>query len=193
MKKINTKIGLVLVMILLAAFSRIIPHPYNFTPLVAMALFGGAMMDKKWMAYLMPITAYLLSDVIFSLFGAKGFYGISQIFVYGAMLLVTALGTTMGNPKPLKVVGYSLSGSAIFWIISNFGVWFGNYLAAGTATHEAGLTLGVTYLRALPFYNMYSNELFVNAFAGDLFYSVVLFGIYALVQKRIPAMGYSKN
>lgn len=192
MNKINAKIGIVVLMIVLAAISRIIPHPYNFTPLVAMSLFGGAMLQKKWQAYLIPIAAYLISDVVFALIGGTGFYGVSQLFVYGAMLLVTALGTTMGQPKTLKVLGYSLGGSAIFWIISNFGVWFANYISAGSATHEAGLTLGMTYLRALPFYNTYSNELFFGAFAGDLFYSALLFGVFALLQKSYPSLRYSK-
>lgn len=192
MSKINAKLGIVIVMILLAALSRILPHPYNFTPLVAMALFGGAMLTKKWQAYLIPVAAFLISDLVFTAMGQPGFYGVSQLFVYGSMFLVTALGTTMGRPKALKVLGYSLSGSAIFWIISNFGVWFANYLAAGSAAHEQGLTLGMTYLRALPFYNTYSNELFFGAFLGDLFYSAVLFGVYALVQKNVPALRYSK-
>lgn len=191
MRKVNAKFGVVIIMILLAAFSRIIPHSWNFTPMVAIALFGGAMLQKKWQAYLVPLAAYLISDIVFALMGRTGFYGVSQLFVYGAMLLVTALGTTMGRPKALKVVGYSLSGSAIFWIISNFGVWVANAVAAGSPIHEAGLTLGMTYLRALPFYNLYSNQLFVGAFAGDLLYSIILFGTYALVQKRFRALQYT--
>lgn len=192
MTKISSKFGVITLMILLAAFSRVIPHPYNFTPLVAMALFGGAMFDGKWKAYLIPLAAYLISDLFFFAIGQPGFYGLTQLFVYGAMILVTALGTTMGKPRVIKVLGYSLGGSAIFWIISNFGVWAANYLAAGTSIHETGLTLGVTYLRALPFYNMYSNQLFFGAFLGDLFYSGLLFGIYALAQKNIPVLRYNK-
>ena len=192
MKKIDVNISIVAIMIVLAAFARIIPHPYNFTPLMAMALFGGATFNKKSHAYIVPVAAYLLSDVVFVLLGKPGFYGISQLFVYAAMLLVTALGTTMGRPKFLNVFGYSLSGSAIFWLVSNFGVWFANYMASGTTAHEQGLTLGLTYLRALPFYNTYSNELFFGAFAGDIFYSLVLFGVYALVQKRVTADSYSR-
>lgn len=192
MKKINAKIGIVIVMILLAAISRIIPHPYNFTPLVAISLFGGAMLKKQWQGFIIPIAAYLISDLAFYLLGGTGFYGLSQLFVYGAMILVTALGTKMGQPKTLKVLGYSLAGSAIFWMVSNFGVWLANYVSVGSPLHETGLTLGMTYLRALPFYNTYSNELFFGAFAGDLFYSAVLFGVFSLLQKNYPALRYSK-
>lgn len=192
MKKIDAKFGVVMLMILLAAISRIIPHPYNFTPVVAISLFGGAMLSKKWQAYIVPLAGYFISDLVFYFMGGTGFYGVTQLFVYGAMLVVTALGTTMGKPKALKVIGYALGGSAIFWIISNFGVWFANYMAAGSPTHEAGLTLGMTYLRALPFYNVYSNQLFFGAIGGDLFYSSLLFGLYAVAQKRIPSLQYSK-
>lgn len=190
--KSNNKILLITVMILIAALSRVLPHPYNFTPLVAISLFGGATFTKKWQAYLIPLAAYLISDVVLNMIGVQGFYGVSQLFVYSGMLLVVALGTKMGQPKALKVLGFSLSGSAIFWIVSNFGVWFANYLAPGSPTHEAGLTLGMTYLRALPFYNQFSNQLFLGAFGGDLFYSAILFGVYALAQKTIPSLKYSK-
>lgn len=191
MKTINAKVGVVILMIILAAVSRIIPHPYNFTPLVAISLFGGAMLQNKWQAFVIPIAAYLISDLVFFLIGGTGFYGISQLFVYGAMLLVTALGTTMGKPKALKVLGYSIGGSAIFWIVSNLGVYFGSKIS-GAIEFEPGLTLGMTYLRALPFYNTYSNELFLGAFAGDLFYTSVLFGVFALLQKSYPALRYSR-
>ena len=189
--KITNRFWLITIMILLAALSRIHPHPYNFTPLVGMALFSGATFAKKWQAYLIPVIAYLISDAFFSLTGATGFYGVSQLFVYGGMVLVTALGTTMGQPKALKVLGYSLTGSAVFWIISNFGTWVGSTIP-GSIEYEPGLTLGMTYIRALPFYNQFSNQLFLGAFGGDLFYSAILFGVYALAQKSYPSLRYSK-
>ncbi|MBO9620439.1 MAG: hypothetical protein J7539_15535 [Niabella sp.] len=189
--KITGKFWIITVMILVAALSRILPHPYNFTPLVAISLFGGANFEKKWQAYLVPLLAYILSDLVLNIIGIKGFYGVSQVFVYGGMLLVAALGTTMHTAKTIKVLGYSLTGSAIFWLLSNFGVWFANGIASGPA-HEAGLTLGVTYLRALPFYNQFSNQLFLGQFAGDLFYSFVLFGIFGLAQKKLLVLKYSK-
>ncbi|HMR84859.1 MAG TPA: hypothetical protein PKE30_17055 [Niabella sp.] len=199
MNKLNAKAGLLIIMILLAALSRLMPHPYNFSPLVAMALFGGALFDKKWLALIVPIAAYFISDIALQASGKMGIYSfsqpfviISQAFVYAGMILITLLGTTLHHPKAVKVLGYSLTGSAIFWIVSNFGVWVGNYFAAGTLTYEPGLTLGMTYLRALPFYNTMGTEMFVNAFLGDLFYCAVLFGVFALVQKRNPALQYSK-
>ena len=187
-------------MILLAALSRLLPHPYNFSPLVAMALFGGAQFHKKWWAIIAPLAAYFISDIILQASGKMGIYSfsqpfviISQAFVYGAMILVALLGTTLHSPKAIKILGYSLTGSAIFWVISNLGVWVGNSFAAGTTTYEPGLTLGITYLRALPFYNQMSNEMFVNAFGGDLFYSAVLFGVFAFIKKNTSILSYAKS
>ncbi|AHF16540.1 DUF6580 family putative transport protein [Niabella soli] len=189
--KITSKFWFITLMIGVAAISRILPHPYNFTPLVAISLFGGANFEKKWQAYLIPLLAYLFSDLVLNMIGIKGFYGVTQLFVYGGMILVAALGTTMHTAKTVKVLGYSFSGSAIFWLVSNFGVWFANGITSGP-THEAGLTLGMTYLRALPFYNQFSNQLFLGQFAGDLFYCIVLFGIFGLAQKKLPLLKYSK-
>lgn len=194
MNKINTRIGVIFLMILLAALSRLIASHYslyNLSPLVAIALFGGSQFRDKGKAYLIPVAAYFVSDLAFYLIGKTGFYGVSQFFVYGAILVVTALGTTLHHPKAIKVLGYSLTGSALFWIISNFGVWIGSKIP-GSIEFEPGLTLGMTYLRALPFYNNISTEMFRNAFGGDLLYSAVLFGIFALIQKTNPALRYSK-
>lgn len=198
MNKISVRTGVIIVMIVLAALSRLLPHPYNFSPLVAIALFGGSLFKNKWQAYLVPIGAYLISDIILQATGLMGVYSfaqpfviISQAFVYAGMILVTLLGTSLHHPKAVKILGYSLTGSAIFWVISNLGVWVGNYFAAGTLTYEPGLTLGMTYLRALPFYNVMSTQLFFNAFAGDLFYTALLFGVFALIQKNYPALRYS--
>lgn len=184
----NVKTGVILVLIILAALSRIIPHPTNFSPLMAIALFGGAKFDKKWIAFFVPLVAFLLSDIVLESMGQRGFYDISQLFVYGGVVLVALLGTSINNAKPIKLLGYSLSGSAIFWVVSNFGYWVANNMAVGTSMHEPGLTLGTTYLRALPFYNIYSNQLFFNAILGDILYTAILFGGYALLSKRIPAL-----
>lgn len=199
MNKISMRTRIIVVMIVLAALSRLLPHPYNFSPLVAMALFGGAMFQNKWQAYLVPIAAYLVSDIALQMTGKMGIYSfsqpfilISQAFVYVSMLLVTLLGTSLHQPKTVKILGYSLTGSTIFWVLSNFGVWFGNHFAAGTILYEPGLTLGTTYLRALPFYNTMSSELFLNAYLGDLFYAALLFGVFALIQKKYPQLSYSR-
>src|SRR5690606_33578488 len=118
-------------LILAAVVSRIInteTHWFNFAPLVAISLFSGSVLKGKSYAYLLPLAGYLISDLYIHFFTANpGFYGVSQFFVYGGMLAVVMLGAFMGRPKVLKVLGFSIGGSLLFWLISNLGVFFGGY------------------------------------------------------------------
>lgn len=166
-------------LIMAAVISRIInteTHWFNFAPLVAISLFSGSILKGKSYAYLLPLAGYLISDLYIHFFtGQPGFYGVSQFFVYGGMLAVVLLGSFMGKPKALKVLGFSVGGTLVFWLVSNLGVFFGGYY---------GLSLGglvQTYLMALPFYSANGTEFFFNALLGDLIYSGALFGIYALI------------
>lgn len=173
-------------LVILAVISRIInteTHWYGFAPVVAISLFSGAILKNKAYAYLLPLAAYLLSDLFLGMFtGTQGFYGISQFFVYGAMALVVFLGTQMRRPKALRVLGFTLGGSAIFWIVSNLGVF-----AAGYYGYSFG-GLTTTYLMAIPFYTPMGSSMFINAFAGDLLFSGFLFGIYALISQYSAAL-----
>jgi hypothetical protein len=183
----NTRvIFLCSILILVAAISRIInaeTHWYNFGPMVAISLFSGAILKNKAYAYILPLAAYFISDLYLELVHHNGFYGISQSFVYGGMALVVLLGTFMKKVNVLKVVGFSIGGSLLFWIVSNFGVFLGGYWGTGLQG------LATTYLMALPFYTKdgVSTELFFNAFAGDLIFSGVLFGAYAVLKNRVSA------
>ena len=167
-------------LIVLAVISRMMNaemHWYNFGPLVAISLFSGALLKNKSYAYAIPLIAFLISDLFLEFTSNSGFYGISQFFVYGAMALVVLFGSQMGKPKALKIMGYSLGGSFIFWLISNLGVFFSGYY---------GLSLGgfaTTYLMAIPFYTVTGTEFFINQFAGDLIFSGILFGAYAVASK----------
>lgn len=190
----NTKNVLLCAFLIVAAvLSRIVNLEFhlwgNFACIGAISLFSGNIIKNKSYAYLIPLVAYFVSDLyIMYAQGQQGFYGVSQFFVYGAMMLVVLLGTKMGDAKAIKVFGFSLAGSAIFWLVSNFGVWFANATMAETSPmHEAGLTLGFTYFRALPFYNSFSSELFLGTFVGDLAYSALLFGSYALLKNKLFA------
>jgi hypothetical protein len=188
----NKNILLCAFLIVTAVLSRVINLEFhllsNFACLGAISLFSGNIIKNKSYAYLIPLLAYLVSDLFIAFTGQQGFYGLSQFFVYGSMILIVFLGTKMGQPKTIKVLGFSLASSAIFWIVSNFGVWFANEMMASTnPMHEQGLTLGFTFVRALPFYNKFGTELFAGTFIGDLAYSSVLFGAYAILKNKIFA------
>src|SRR5699024_7294073 len=108
-----------------AALSRLLPHPYNFSPIAGMALLAGSVIaDKKW-AFIFPLAALFISDLCFALFtNIPGFYGISQLINYGAFVLIIVLGMLFIKKIKLKnIVLTSLTASVLFFIISNFGTW----------------------------------------------------------------------
>jgi len=169
-------------LILLAALSRLLPHPPNFAPIASLGIFGGAVVANKKYALILPLGALLLSDILFELFtDTKGFYDISQTFVYGAVILITLLATQIKKVNTINILLACFWSGAIFYILSNFGVWLNGSLYPKTF---AGLLQ--CYAAAIPFYK---NELFgnfiLNIFMSNIFFSAVLFGAYALVRKAM--------
>lgn len=154
-------------MILIAAFSRFIPHPWNFTAIGAMALFGGAYLPSKSLSLIIPIAALVLTDLIL------GFHSTIP-FVYGAFLLTVGLGWMLREKRGVMRVGVlALVSSSLFFLISNFGVW--------AVTPLYNKTLGgliLCYVSAIPFFD--------NQVYGDLFFSGLLFGGYELAKKYVP-------
>jgi len=187
MKTSNTKtLLLCAAMIVVAVFLRISNVElgiFNLVPLAAISLFAGAIFQNRAMAMTIPLLALLLSDTYMEYRDGTGFYGLSQSFVYGGMLLVAILGSYMKNFKPLSVLGYTISGSLLFWIVSNFGV----FLEGWNGISFAGLIQ--TYMMAIPFLdNNMATQLFINSFVSDIIMSGVLFGAYALISKKSLAI-----
>ncbi len=153
---------------------------YNLTPMVAIGIFCGAILKNKSYAYILPLAAYFISDAYMQIVHGNGFYGISQFFVYGGMALVVALGTFVKKQSALNVMGYSIGGSLLFWLISNLGVFFSGYYGFSFSGFVN------TFVMALPFLNKdgVSTELFVNAIAGNLIFSLIIFGAYALLKTK---------
>ncbi|WP_344977170.1 DUF6580 family putative transport protein [Compostibacter hankyongensis] len=174
MKKQALSVWIAGALIVAAALSRLLPHPYNFSPVAAIALLGGAAFRDRRLAFLLPLGALLLSDLCFALFtGTPGFYGWPQVMNYAAFLLIVLLGTRLLRHLRVKnVLLGSLSASLLFFLLSNLGVWL---FTGGQApyTHD-GAGLIATYTLAIPFLG--------NTIIGDLFYCIVLFGGYALAR-----------
>jgi hypothetical protein len=153
-------------MVVVAAFSRLIPHPWNFTAIGAMALFGGAYFSKR-MSLIIPIAALVLSDLVL------GFH-VTMVFVYGAFMLTVLIGWTLSEKKTVFKVGtLSLVTSSLFFLITNFGVWMMQDMYPKNA---AGLV--ECYVAAIPFFG--------NQIAGDLFFAAILFGAYETLKKVSP-------
>ncbi|KHD89297.1 MAG: hypothetical protein OM95_03970 [Bdellovibrio sp. ArHS] len=154
-------------MVLVAAFSRLIPHPWNFTAIGAMALFGGTYFPSKKLSMVIPLAALFISDLVL------GFHT-TMLYVYVGFLVAVVLGWNLREQKSVVRVGtMSLVTSAVFFLISNFGVWMMEGLYAKNLT---GLVS--CYVAAIPFLD--------NQILGDLFFSAVLFGGYEAVKKFAP-------
>ena len=164
--------------ILGAALTRLLPHPFNFTPIGAIALFGGAHFARKYLAFLVPLAAMLVSDLML------GFHN-SMWAVYLAFILTVGIGMGLLQKITLgRVFGSAILSSVLFFLITNFAVWYGS---AGFYPPTLG-GLGACYAAGLQFYqqDLFGN-LFLNTVMGDLFFSAILFGAYELVKKKVPA------
>jgi hypothetical protein len=169
-------------MIAAAAMMRVLPHPYNFTPIGAMALFGGAHFQRKRWAFAVPLLAMLLSDCALQLLTPRGFHS-SMFVVYGTFALIVGMGTLLrGRIRPLPVLSASLAASLLFFLTTNFAAWTTDPQYPKTI---AGLAM--CYAAGLPFFS-HGHSFFLNTVAGDLFYSTLLFGGLALVEWKVPAL-----
>ena len=167
-------------LILLAALTRLLPHPPNFSPVEAIALFGGAYFASKQWALVVPLVVMFLSDlalglvhggIYFDYFTSAGFW-----LVYACIALSTVLGFGLrGKVSGGRVLAYSLAGSVLFFIVTNFGAWLGAPMYPQTV---AGL--GAAYVAGIPFFQW--------TVLGTLFYSAVLFGGFALLRHKVPAL-----
>ena len=168
------KLLLIILFIAVIFFGRVLPHPYNFTPLIAVTLLSSFAISNRMLALVVPLMGFWLSDLFMNNVVYAGYYSNFTIFnsgmiwTYGAILLVGLMGSSFINKiSSGKVVLASLSGSTIFYIISNFGVWVLSPMYAKSVT---GLIQ--CYTLALPFYG--------TSLIGDLLYSSLLFGAYQL-------------
>jgi len=167
-------------MIALAALSRLLPHPQNFSPVEAIGLFGGAFFARRGLALAVPLLAMFASDLILGV-AAGGIYwsyvaSLSFWSVYACIALCTVLGFALrGRTGGARVLGASLAGSVLFFLVTNFFVWYG-----GTMYPQTGAGLVAAYVAGLPF--------FQNTLLGTLFYSALLFGGFALLRARVPAL-----
>ena len=159
----------IIAMVVVAAASTLIPHPPNFTPLAAIALFAGANLLDRRAAFAVTLGTLLLRDAIL------GFH-VLMPFVYACYALNVCLGFWVRmNQKPWRVASATLAGSVIFFIVTNFSVW----LVYDTYPQNAqGLI--ACYIGGIPYFR--------NTLASDLLYSAVMFGGFALAQLRMPSL-----
>lgn len=177
-------------LILAAALYRAWPgRTYGFAPQVAMALFGGAVIKDKKLAFLLPLLSMFISDVFYYTLAAKGITQIKgfyegQLLNYLCVAAVTAFGFLLRKMTALRVAAFSIGGSAIYFLLSNFTVWAGGGGFNRPKTFEGLLQC---YGDGLAFYRDYGliNGFYGNLFLGDLFFCALLFGCFALFQRTV--------
>ena len=163
---------LIFAMIVFAAGLRLAPHPWNFTPVGAIALFSGAMVRDRRLAFLFPLLVMFATDAII------GFNKLSPL-VYGSFLISVGIGRFLSHKRNIfRIGGATFLGALQFFLITNFGVWafLNSYPRSG-----AGLT--ACYLAGIPF--------FWNTLAGDAAYATLLFGGLAVAERLAPRLRQS--
>jgi hypothetical protein len=165
MKNINIRTSSIFILIAILAFSRLIPHPPNFTPLLGMAVFAGAMLDKKLLAFMVPLLAMFLSDLVL------GFHSSISI-IYFAIMLNVAIGFLLVSKFTyLKGLVALFSGAFIFFIVTNFAVWLGSSMYSQDIN---GLIS--CYIMALPF--------FQNTLLSTVMYGLGAFYLFDLFENK---------
>lgn len=157
-------------LVVIGVVSRLMPHWPNFTPVLAAALFAGVhFKDKKW-AFAVPLATMIISDLFLP-------YHSTMFFNYGAIALVVFVGTLITKVKFTSILGASLLGTVLFFLITNFGSWaidpYNMY-----ANDFSGLM--ASYVAAIPFAG--------NSLLADLSFNAIFFGGFALAQSKIPQL-----
>jgi len=163
---------------IVAALLRLVPHPPNFAPVGAVALFGGARL-RGWQAYVVPLLAMAITDPIVSRMAGYPAYHWSTLVIYGSFLISVLLGRVFlrNSSNPTRIIAVVLAGSVQFYLLTNFYEW----LASSTLYPHTWSGLVECYTAALPFFG--------RTILGDLFYSGVLFSAYALLNRRFHETG----
>ena len=153
-------------LLILGALIRVTQH-WNFAPVGALSLFGGARL-RGWQAYLLPLALMAVTDPLL------GGYSAATPLVYGSFLISVWIGTRLRNSEnPAWIGAAAIAGSVQFFLITNFGSWL--------AMHsDYPRTLGgvmASYAAGLPF--------FWRTLGSDLFYAGVLFGLHAWLSRTV--------
>lgn len=156
----KTKIAIASVLVAIGVAGRLLPHAWNFAPVVAIGIFSGAYLGKRF-AFAVPVIAMVASDIFI------GFYGWQMnATVYIAMGLAGFAGLALRKKKnPVSIALASVAGSTIFFLVTNGAVWL------FTSMYEPTISgLSASYIAGIPFFR--------NAIVGDVWYSFALFGAY---------------
>lgn len=147
---------------------RVTPHPWNFAPVGAIALFAGAHFERRAFGVLVPLLTMFLGDLFI------GLHSLMPV-IYATYALIAVLGMLLKERRnSAAVVGGSvLAASVIFYVVTNFAVWM-----LGTTYAKTAAGLVTCYVAAIPFFG--------NTLASDALFTAILFGAFAAVERRVP-------
>lgn len=161
--------AVIMALIVLSAVLRIVPHPWNLTPVGAMALFSGAMFRNRWIALLLPLASLFAGDVF------VGFHKL-MLIVYASFAISVAIGRWLAEKRSAARIGGAVFlGAAQFFVVTNFATW-----AVGGFYPKTAAGLMSCFVAGVPY--------FWNTLVGDALYACVLFGGFVLAEKMLPTM-----
>lgn len=161
---------LALLILVFGVASRLFVHLPNFTPVIALALFGGVTLQKRY-ALFVPLALMIISDLII------GMHSI-WLFTWGGVLLATVIGFAIREHKsPVYLLGASISSAVVFFIVSNFGAWLAMYPRTAQGLLDC-------YIAAIPFFRY--------TLLSTVAYAAVLFGLYEAVAKSVKETRFAK-
>lgn len=167
MRKIfNGRFWLALILVVAGVVLRVVPHPWNFAPIGAIALFGGARFDRRCFAIGIPLLTMLIGDAF------VGFHSLMPV-IYATYALIAVIGMFLRDCATIPAIGAgALLSSTIFYLTTNFAVW-----ATGTTYAKSAAGLLACYIAAIPYFG--------NTLASDAVYSAIFFGAFALAGRRL--------
>ncbi len=171
---LNPRINTLIVMIAAAAATRLLPHPPNMTSVAAVALLGGAYFSNRWLAFLVPLAALLVSDLLL------GFYQHME-FIYLSFALIVWIGLGLQRRQTAsRIAAATVLSALVFFVVSDFGIW-----AFGSLYPKTYAGLIACYVAAIPFLR--------NMLLGDALYTAILFGGFRLLEARFAALRNPAN
>lgn len=157
-----------LAMVVIGVICRVVPHPWNFVPIGAIALFGGARFERRAFGVAIPLLTMLIGDAF------VGFHSLMPV-IYATYALIAVIGMLLRDRESIPAIGAcALLSSTIFFITTNFAMW-----ALGTTYAKTAAGLVACYIAAIPYFG--------NTIASDLLFTTIFFGAFAIAERKIPA------
>jgi hypothetical protein len=174
----NPRFGTLIFIVLAAAATRLLPHPPNITAMTALALFGGAHFADRRLAIGIPLVVLALSDLALGLYWQWDFRAVQgHMWVqYVSFLAIVGMGWLLRDSRSAVRVGaIALASSCLFFAVTNFAEW-----AFQPWYPKTSAGLAASYVAGIPFFR--------NMLIGDLAYTALMFGGFALLERRFTVL-----